>query len=81
MQAEATESSLREGIESLDVKDAGRTAPEQEEDGEEEEESTDRRDVEMTDATEEDSSAKGEKSNQIWRDIIFLWQFCVKENE
>lgn len=58
MQAEATESSLREGIESLDVKDADKTAPE-----EEEEESTERRDVEMTDATEEDSSAKDENSN------------------
>lgn len=62
MQAEATESSLREGIESLDVKDADKTAPEEEE---EEEESTERRDVEMTDATEEDSSAKDGKSNHI----------------
>lgn len=62
MQAEATESSLREGIESLEVKDADKTAPEQEE---EEEENTERRDVAMTDVTEEDSSAKDEKSNHI----------------
>lgn len=60
---QATESSLREGIESLDVKDADRTAPGEEE--EEEEGSTERRDVEMTDATEEDSSTKDEKSNHI----------------
>lgn len=59
MQAEATESSLREGIESLEVKDADKTAPE------EKEENTERRDVAMTDVTEEDSSAKDEKSNHI----------------
>lgn len=57
MQAEATESSLREGIESLEVKDTDKTAPE-----EKEEENTERRDVAMTDVTDEDSSAKDEKS-------------------
>lgn len=59
MQAEATESSLREGIESLEVKDTDKTAPEEKE---EEEENTERRDVAMTDVTDEDSSAKDEKS-------------------
>lgn len=70
MQAEATESSLREGIESLEVKDADKTAPEEQQ--EREAEDTQRRDVAMTDVTVEDSSAKDEKSNHIWREIACL---------
>lgn len=57
MQAEATDSSLREGIESLDVKDTEKTAAD-------EEDNTEQRDAEMTDVTEEDASAKDEKSNE-----------------
>lgn len=64
MQAEAAESSLREGIESLEVKDADKTAPEEQQEREAEED-TQRRDVAMTDVTEEDSSAKDEKSNRF----------------
>lgn len=57
MQAEATDSSLREGIEALGVKDTEKPAAVQEE-----EDTTEQQDVEMTDATEEDSTTKDEKS-------------------
>lgn len=60
MQAEATDSSLREGIEALGVKDTEKTAAVKEE-----EDNTVQRDTEMTDATEEDSTTKDEKSNSI----------------
>lgn len=56
MQAETTDSSLREGIESLDVKDVKTAA--------DEEDHTEQQDAEMTDVTEEDASAKDEKSNE-----------------
>lgn len=58
MQAEATESSLREGVEALAVKDTEKTAAVQEE-----EDNTGQQDTVMTDATEEDSATKDEKSN------------------
>lgn len=60
MQAEATDSSLREGIEALGVKDAEKPAAVQEE-----EDTTEQQDVEMTDATEEDSTTKDEKSKYL----------------
>ena len=56
MQAEATDSSLRGGIEALDVKDTEKSADVQEEDN------SKQQDAEMTDATEEDSASKDEKS-------------------
>lgn len=56
MQAEATDSSLREGIEALGVKDAEKSAAAQED-------NTEQQDTEMTDATEEGSATKDEKSN------------------
>lgn len=58
MQAEATDSSLREGIEALGVKDTEKSAATVKDD-----ENTDDRDAEMTDATEEDSAAKDGTSN------------------
>lgn len=60
MQAEATDSSLREGIEALGVKDVEKPAAVQEE-----EDTTGQQDVEMTDATEEDSTTKDEKSKYL----------------
>lgn len=65
MQAEATDSSLREGIESLDVKDTEKTAAD-------EEDNTNQQDAEMTDVTEEGASAKDEKSNETWRETSYL---------
>lgn len=59
MQAEATDSSLRGGIEALGVKDTEKSAAVQEEDNSEQQ------DAEMTDAMEEDSAAKDEKSKSI----------------
>ncbi|XP_070707568.1 PAXIP1-associated glutamate-rich protein 1 [Pempheris klunzingeri] len=56
MQAEATDSSLREGIEALGVKDTDTPAA-----GKEEEGDTEQQDTEMTVATEEDAPAKEEK--------------------
>lgn len=56
MQAEATDSSLREGIEALGVKDAENPG-----EGKEEEGDTQKEDAEMTAATDEDKSAKEEK--------------------
>nr|XP_046232810.1 PAXIP1-associated glutamate-rich protein 1 [Scatophagus argus] len=56
MQAEATETSLREGIEGLGVEDPEKTAAAQEEEG-----NTEQQDTEMTAATEEDTAAKDEK--------------------
>ncbi|CAF95686.1 unnamed protein product, partial [Tetraodon nigroviridis] len=53
MQAEATDSSLREGIEALGVKDTDKSAATVKED-----ENTEQRDAEMADATEEDLEAK-----------------------
>lgn len=56
MQTEATDSSLREGIEALGVKDTEKPAAEKEE----EEGNTDQQDAEMTTATEEDTTTKDE---------------------
>lgn len=56
MQAEATDSALREGIEGLGVKDAEKPAAASEEEG-----TTEQQDVEMTAATEEDAASKDEK--------------------
>lgn len=58
MQAEATDSSLREGIEALGVKDTEKSASTVKED-----ENTEQPDAEMADATEEDSAAKDGTSN------------------
>lgn len=58
MQAEATDASLREGIEALGVKDTETSAATVKE-----EETTEQQDAEMTDATEEDSAAKDGTSN------------------
>lgn len=55
MQAEATDSSLREGIEALGVKDS-----EKPDAGKEDEASAEQQDTEMTAATEEDTAAKDE---------------------
>lgn len=62
MQAEATDSSLREGIEALGVKDTERPTADQEEAGD-----TEQQDTEMTAATEEeeDTASKDEKGNSI----------------
>lgn len=65
MQAVATDSSLREGIESLDVKDTEKTVAD-------EEDSTEQQDAEMTDVTEEDASAKDEKGNETWGETCYL---------
>lgn len=56
MQEEATDSTLREGIEGLGVKDAEKPAAASEEEG-----NTEQQDVEMTAATEEDAASKDEK--------------------
>lgn len=56
MQAEATDSALREGIGALDVKDTETPAA-----GREEETNTEQQDTEMTAATEEDTTPKDEK--------------------
>lgn len=56
MQAEATDSSLREGIDALAVKDTEKSAAVQEN-------NTEQQDTEMADDTEEDSTTKDEKSN------------------
>nr|CBN81382.1 PAXIP1-associated protein 1 [Dicentrarchus labrax] len=56
MQAEATDSSLREGIEALDVKDTEKPAAVEEEEGNKEQQ-----DTEMTAATEENATTKDEK--------------------
>lgn len=57
MQAEATDSSLREGLEALGVKDTEKPAAgKEEQDG-----NTEQQDTEMTAATEEDSTNKDEK--------------------
>lgn len=58
MQAEATDSSLREGIEALGVKDTDKSAAAGKDD-----ENTEQRDADMTDATEEDSATKDGTSN------------------
>lgn len=55
MQAEATDSSLREGVEALAVKDTEKTAAAQEA-----EDNTEQQDAEMT---EEDSATKDDKSS------------------
>lgn len=60
MQAEATDSSLREGIEALGVKDTEKPAA-----GKEEEGNTELQDTEMTVATEEDSTNKEDKGNSV----------------
>lgn len=62
MQAEATDSSLTEGIEALGVKDAEKPAA-----GKEEEDNTEQQDTEMTAATEEDTTSKDEKGNCMKR--------------
>lgn len=56
MQAEATDSTLREGIEALGVKDAEKPAAAGEEEG-----NTEQQDTEMTAATEEDAASKDDK--------------------
>lgn len=56
MQAEATDSALREGIEGLGVKDAEKPAAASEEEG-----NAVQQDVEMTAATEEDAASKDDK--------------------
>ncbi|XP_049915085.1 PAXIP1-associated glutamate-rich protein 1 [Epinephelus moara] len=56
MQAEATDTTLREGIEALGVKDTEKPAAVKEE-----EDSTEHQDSEMTAATEEDTATKDEK--------------------
>lgn len=58
MQAEVTDSSLREGIEALGVKDTEKSAATAKDD-----ENTDQHDAEMTDATVEESAAKDGTSN------------------
>ena len=60
MQAEATDSSLREGIETLGVKDTEKPAAVTEG-----EDKTEQQDTEMTAATEEEATAKDEKGNSI----------------
>ncbi len=60
MQAEATDSSLREGIEALGVKDTETPAAVQEAEG-----STEQQDTEMTAVTEEDATTKDEKGNSM----------------
>lgn len=58
MQAEATDSSLREGIEALGVKDTEKSAATVKED-----ENTEKTDAKMADATADDSAAKDGTSN------------------
>lgn len=58
MQAEAADSSLREGIEALGVKDTDNSAA-----AGKDHENAEHHDAEMTDATEEDSAAKDGTSN------------------
>lgn len=60
MQAEATDSSLREGIEALGVKDTERPAA-----GKQEQGNTEQQDTEMTAATDEDTTTKDVKGNSI----------------
>lgn len=60
MQAEATDSSLREGIEALGVKDTEKPAA-----GTEEEGNTQIQDTEMTAETGEESATKEDKGNSI----------------
>lgn len=65
MQTEATDSSLREGIEALGVKDTEKPAAEKEK---EEEGNTEQQDAEMTNVTateEEDTTAKDEIGNSF----------------
>lgn len=59
MQAETTDSSLREGIEALGVKDTDKSAATGKDD-----ENSEQHDAEMTDATEEDSATKDGTSNK-----------------
>lgn len=64
MQTEATDSSLREGIEALGVKDTEKPAAEKEE----EEGNTEQQDAEMTNVTateEEDTTTKDETGNSF----------------
>lgn len=61
MQTEATDSSLREGIETLDVKDTEKPAAGKEEVG-----NTEKQDTAMTATTEEeDTATKDEEGNSI----------------
>lgn len=62
MQVEATDSSLREGIEAMGVKDSEKPAAVQKGDEKEEEEegSREQQDTEMTAATEEHTTSKKE---------------------
>lgn len=59
MQAEATDFSLREGIEALGVKDTETPAAVREEEGD-----TEQQDTEMTAASEEDATSKDEKGRK-----------------
>lgn len=58
MQAEATDSSLREGIEALGVRDSEKPAA-----STEEEDKTEQQDSDMTASTEEDTTAKDDKGH------------------
>lgn len=75
MQAEATDSSLREGVEALAVKDTEKTA----------EDNTEHRETEMTDATEEDSATKHEKSSSKTHterqiSLVTMKEKCLSES-
>ncbi|XP_014854004.1 PREDICTED: PAXIP1-associated glutamate-rich protein 1 [Poecilia mexicana] len=59
MQAEATDSALREGIESLDVKDSEKPAADKED-----ESTAEQQDTEMTAATEEEDSAAKDEADE-----------------
>ncbi|KAA8581609.1 PAXIP1-associated glutamate-rich protein 1 [Etheostoma spectabile] len=61
MQAEATDSSLREGIEALGVKDTERPAADKQDQG-----STEQQDTEMTAATDEDTTTKDIKDGDTY---------------
>lgn len=65
MQAEASDSSLREGIEALGVKDTEKPV-----EGKEEEGSTEQQDTEMTTGTEEDTTTKDEKGSSYCEAFI-----------
>lgn len=67
MQAEATDSSLREGIEALGVKDTEAPAA-----GKEEENNTELQDTEMTAASEEDATSKEEKGDYRLKERCLL---------
>lgn len=65
MQAEATDSALREGIEAMGVKDSEKAAADNDEEGTAEQQET-----EMTAATEEEDSAAKEEEGTSFRNLI-----------